>query len=227
MKITFTNVFGIEVDKPKPASKMIPSWYKELESYRGSEKKTNGQGMPLSTIKKCMPVFDAITAGYIITLPADIRISQKDGQPWYEWANLGMIDFHPLEQAPTHPHNNGHISYPKLINPWAIKTPKGYSVLLVQPFHRESPFNILPGVVDTDTYTPSVNFPFVLNDINYEGIVPEGTPIVQVIPFKRESWKMEIGGEKEIKEANSARDRLNNRFFDKYKTLFRSPKEYK
>jgi hypothetical protein len=99
-----------------------------------------------------MPVFDSIAAGYILFTPVDIWISQKDGQPWYEWPSLGPIQFHPVEQAPTHPDRNGHqTDYPKWINSWAVQTPAGYSTLFVQPFHRESVFTILPGVVDTDT----------------------------------------------------------------------------
>ena len=173
MDIIFTNTFDAELDNPKPASKFIPDWYKDVESYMGGIKKPTGQGTTTGTIKRCMPVFDAINAGYIITLPADVYISQKDGQPYYEWSSLGLVQFHPVEQAPNHPNRNGHnAAYPKWMNPWSIKTPKGYSVLFTQPFHRESPFSILPGVVDTDTYTAPVNFPFVLNDITFEGLIP-------------------------------------------------------
>lgn len=228
MDITFTNIYQTEaVDSPKPASQMIPSWYKEVESYLNGSRKPTGDGSSAATVKKCMPVFDAITSGYIITLPADVYVSQKDGQPYYEWSSFGLVQFHPVEQAPNHPNRNGHMAYPKWINPWAIKTPKGYSTLFVQPFHRESPFTILPGVVDTDTYSAPVNFPFVLNDATFEGMISKGTPIAQVIPFKRESWEMKIGTEKELKEQTNVTTKLQTKFFDRYKTMFRSPKEYK
>ena len=44
--------------------------------------------------------------------------------------------------------------YPKWINPWAIKTPAGYSVYFKPPAHNPNQwFEILEGVVDTDTYS--------------------------------------------------------------------------
>jgi hypothetical protein len=228
MDIIFTSIAGdLEETSPKPASNFIPEWYKSLESYMGKEKKPDGNGSTNATAKRCMPVFDAITSGYIITTPADVYISQREGEPYYEWSTLGLIQFHPVEQAPEHPNRNGHVAYPKWINPWAIKTPKGYSTLFVQPMHRESPFTILPGVVDTDTYTAPVNFPFVLNDKTFEGIIPKGTPIAQVIPFKREQWEMKNGGQNEFVEINKVTSKLQTKFFDRYKTMFRVNKEYR
>lgn len=228
-EIIFTNTVGAPEElAPKPASESIPEWYKQISSYISGEKKPVGDGNTSATIKRCMPVFDAITNGYILYTPVDVWVSQKDGLPWYEWPSFGPIQFHPVEQAPTHPNRNGHeVSYPKWINPWAIKTEPGYSVLFIQPMHRETVFTILPGIVDTDTYDAPVNFPFVLNDIKMEGLIPAGTPMAQVIPFKRESWKMEIGDSETLNNQNKTTIKLRTRFFDSYKTLFRQPKEYK
>jgi hypothetical protein len=226
MKIKFTNTSGIDIEQPQPASKFIPDWYKNMESYMGGEKKPRGDGSTSVTIKRCMPVFDAITAGYIITSPADVYVSIKDEKQYFEWSTLGLISFHPIEQAPEHPDRKPH-AYPKWNNPWAIKTPKGYSVLFIQPMHRESVFNILPGIVDTDTYTAPVNFPMVINDPNFEGLIPKGTPIAQVIPFKREGWQMEIGSMEELVEQNSITQKLQTKFFDRYKSMFWTRKEYK
>jgi hypothetical protein len=190
------------------------------------EKKPNGEGVGTATIKRCMPVFDAITSGYIITLPVDVYVSIKNGAQHFEWPALGIIEFHPIEQAPYHPERKPH-AYPKWRNYWSIKTPKGYSCLFTQPFHRESVFTILPGIVDTDNYTVPVNFPFVINDPNFEGLIPKGTPIAQVIPFKRDSWKMKIGSKKEILKIKNIEQRLLVKFFDKYKNLYWNKKEYK
>ena len=226
MKITFSNTSGIDIEKPQPASKFMPDWYKNMESYIGKDRKPNGSGITNATIKRCMPVFDAITAGYIITSPADVYVSIKESGQYFEWSALGLIEFHPIEQAPEHPDRKPH-AYPKWMNPWAIKTPKGYSTLFIQPMHRESVFTILPGIVDTDTYTASVNFPMVINDPNFEGLIPKGTPIAQVIPFKRENWQMKIGSEKELKEQHSITQKLQTKFFDRYKSMFWTKKEYR
>lgn len=223
--ITFSTNNTIEPEYyPESADKSIPDWYKKLESYIGGEKKPTGEGGTSGTIKKCMPVFDSITTGYIIKLPADVFVKTVDGVPYYEWANFGLIQFHPVEQAPTHPVANG-FTYPKWINPWAIKTPKGYSTLFVQPFHRPAPFTILPGIVDTDAYTAPVNFPFVLNNPKFEGIIPAGTPIAQVIPIKRDKWQMQSNTN--FEEHQRVMVRLQSKMFDRYKTLFWNKKEYK
>ena len=236
--ITFTDTAGVpEEFKPKPASAFVPDWYKNMESYMGGEKKPTGDGTTSGTVKRCMPVFDVVTGGYIITTYADVWVTQKpdplnEGKtvPWYEWPSFGPIQFHPITQAPTHPKRKDLTdsgAYPKWINPWSIKTEPGYSVLFVQPFHREAPFTILDGIVDTDTYTAPVNFPFVLNDWGFEGLISAGTPMAQVIPFKRESWTMEIGEQKDLIEQSKVTTRLRTRFFDSYKSQYRQPKEYK
>lgn len=226
MKIIFTNTTGANLEQPKPASKLVPDWYKQMESYMYGDKKPDGKGVTTGTIKRCMPVFDAIVAGYIIESPADVWVSLKDGAQYFEWADYSLIEFHPIEQAPTHPQRNSH-AYAKWMNPWAIKTPKGYSTLFVQPFHREAAFSILPGIVDTDQYIAPVNFPFVVNDPNFEGLIPRGTPIAQVIPFKRESWDMKIGDEKDLQQIKNVRDKLRSKFFDRYKSMFWTKKEYR
>jgi hypothetical protein len=227
MEITFTNVSGFVTDYlPVPASQVIPDWYKNTESYLTGKKEPVMDMDNPGTIKRCMPVFDAITAGYIIKTPVDIWVTQKDGKPFYQWKSTDGLSFHGIDQAPLHPLKNG-APFAKWLNPWSIKVPKGYSILFIQPMHRESVFTIMPGVVDSDEYTPPVNFPFALNDVKFEGLIPAGTPMVQVIPFKRDSWEMKFGGEKEIKEQTGVHHRLRALFFDAYKIKFRSPKEYK
>jgi len=231
-QITFTNTFGVALDgrEPQPASKTIPEWYKKTSSYMGNEKKPNGQGHTNATIKRCMPVFDALTSGYIIPTYVDLYLSKlEDGSIKIETPSLDVLGFHPVEQAPHLPGKTDKtVQYPKWINPWGIATPKGYSCLFVAPLHHPNEFfKVLPGVVDTDSYTAPVNFPFMFNDPEFTGLIPAGTPMVQVIPFKRETWRMKIGGEKELKKLNSVTQNLRSVFFDSYKNKYRQPKEYK
>lgn len=76
----------------------------------------------------------------------------------------------------------------KLFSPWTIKTSKGYSCFFKNPSNDFSnPITLFEGVVDTDTYHNAVAFPFFVSDLNVdEYIIKAGTPICQVIPFKRE-----------------------------------------
>lgn len=225
--ILFTNTTdSADLEKPVLASSLIPEWYKNTESYVGGERKPNGEGGTSGTIKKCMPVFDSIVSGYLILLPADVFVSRKGSQPYFEWADFNLISFHPLEQAELHPTAKG-IPFAKFNNPWSIKTPEGYSTLFVQPFHRDLPFTILPAIVDTDQYYAPVNFPMVLNDSEFKGLIPKGTPIAQVIPVKRETWQAQYGTEEDYQAQKAVGQKLQSKFFDKYKTMFRVPKEYK
>ncbi|ANH49418.1 hypothetical protein uvFWCGRAMDCOMC440_055 [Freshwater phage uvFW-CGR-AMD-COM-C440] len=226
-EITFTNVLGLDFFPPKPAVKEVPDWYKKTPEYIGDKGKTYTNGGTPHTIKKCIPVFDAMTAGYILYTQVDVQVTQEDGLPYYTWAGQDAISFHPIDQAPVHPNMNG-ASYPKWNNPYAIKTSSGYSTLFIPPMHNPNGvFNILPGLVDTDTYKAPVNFPFTLNDVKWEGLIPAGTPMVQIIPIKRDIWEHKIGSDSELKEQNLISAKLKTLFFNSYKRQFWSRKEYK
>jgi hypothetical protein len=228
-KITFTYRHGLDWEyPPKPASEFIPEWYKKTPSYFGGKKDVK-QASGTGSIKKCIPVFDAMTAGYILTTQCDVWVKKIDGESYYQWAmGPDKVAFHPVHQAAFHPNKNSEMSYPKWLNDWLIKTPKGYSAMFIPPMHNPNKyFAILPGIVDTDTYLDAVHFPFVLNDPDFEGLIPAGTPMVQVIPFKRTSWKSVFGGAKEIKEAEIVLRQLITQFFNRYKTMFWHRKEYK
>jgi hypothetical protein len=233
-EIIFTKVIDVSnIYSPTPSAKNIPEWYKNLDAYSGFGKTIQENGSPKTSAKKCMPLFDSICSGYIIYSNSDIFVSQKTDKygkisPFYHWKTGPGIDFHSPEQALNHPQNlNNRLDYPKFINPWAIKTPKGYSCLFITPVHRDSIFTIMPGVVDTDKYNYTVNFPFTLNDSSFEGLIPAGTPIAQVIPFKRDNWKMSIGGEKQSIESKNSFNIINSQYFDSYKNMFRQEKQYR
>ena len=206
----------------------MPEWYKNTPEYVNEQgRKILDGGATTHTIKKCIPVFDAMTSGYILYTQVDVQVTQVDGLPYYNWAGQGAISFHPIEQAPIHPMKKD-AAYPKWVNSYAIKTPPGYSTLFLPPMHNPNKiFTVLEGFVDTDTYKAPVNFPFVLNDVKWEGIIDAGTPMVQVIPIKRDSWKHKIGLEKEIREQGKVSDKLKTLFFNSYKRQFWARKEYR
>ena len=230
--IIFTNCFPHLVDDlyfPVPSSKVIPEWYKNTNSYiTGKTKKVDPNFGNMSTIKKCIPVIDMLSTGYTLLTYQDINIS-KDDQGTIHYSGPVMdIYGHDVPQFLLHPLNKNNQKAPKLLNPWGIKTPFGYACLFIPPPHGGNQyFSILEGVVDTDKYFSPVNLPFVLNDLNFQGIIPAGTPIATVIPFKRESWIMKKGNEKDMLNAKKVDNLLNSLFFDRYKKLFWSSKRYK
>jgi len=227
-KITFTNMLGVDYFPPKPATKNIPEWYKNTPSYVNDMKKEILPGIATPhTIKKCIPVLDAMTAGYIMYTQVDVYVKQMEDGPYFSWSSQDAISFHPVAQASLHPGANG-LPYPKWNNHYAIKTAKGYSTLFVPPLHNPNGFfTVFPGLVDTDTYTAPVNFPFTMNDPKWEGLIPAGTPMVQVIPIKRDVWEMEFGSNKEIIEHTKVTGKLRTLFFNSYKQQFWTRKEYK
>ena len=111
----------------------------------------------------------------------------------------------------------------KFLNPWIIKTPPGYACLFTSPLNNaDDRFSIISGIVDTDTFYSQVNFPFIINgdkDKTLDTVLKRGTPYVQVIPFKKESWKMQI---KKTENKKSIATLLNIRqlLMHNYKNFF-------
>lgn len=109
----------------------------------------------------------------------------------------------------------------KLNNPWCIKTPKGWSVQIKNPANNfENDVHILEGVVDTDEYGAPVLFPFVWTGTEAgEFVIPKGTPIAQIIPFKREKISLRIK-ETDEDRIKVTHEKLKNRIFNRYKLEF-------
>ncbi len=235
MKITFTStIIDPTLLEPIPAAKKLPEWYKSIPRYIGGKKKpSTNPDETKGTIKTCMPVLDTITSGYLILSSADVFIEKNEQGKFYSWANYELITFHGQEQITGYPKlekKMGMENVPKFTNPWIVQTPKGYSCLFITPFHHDLPFTILPAIVDTDTYFNAVNFPF-LPDPDFEGLIPKGTPIAQVVPFKRDSWEMSVEHLHESKDLQNnylkVLMNLKNKFFDRYKKTYWVAKNYK
>ena len=185
------HLFG-NIPEPEPAVKYVPKWYKNIKPYNNGRDQFNSKGM---TAKKCLPMLDAMTAGWIIPLQGDINIRtsadlkniELGGTPLYKQA-----EFHSLDQVGGNTWPGGVSAPIKFINNWIIKTAPGWSSLFVTPInHFEKRFTCLGGLVDTDKYWKQINFPAVWHTPNYDALVEAGTPLVQVIPVKRSTLKEE------------------------------------
>ena len=53
------------------------------------------------------------------------------------------------------------------------------------------PFINTQGIIDNDKVNLSGSLPFFVRE-GFTGVIPKGTPFVQIFPFKRESWEHEI-----------------------------------
>jgi hypothetical protein len=111
---------------------------------------------------------------------------------------------------------------------WAVKTPEGYSTLFMHPLHKDPlPFVAIQGFIDTDKFITDGHLS-ILVEKDFKGVIKQGTPLAQVIPFKREDWKMELVPTSESgAELTKQRLSLRSNFVHSYKNKYRSKKEYK
>lgn len=234
MKIKFQQYTNSEIQllKPIPALSSLPNWYKKMDTFVNEEKRPKWfpDGTINVTVKRCNPVGDALGAGYFLLLENDIYFEKhKSGEPGYVWHRGGdnYVSTHSKSQISPDLIPKGFSGQPlKFRNDWSIQTPNGYSVLVTHPLNRNAePFLTLSGIVDTDSYHSSIQLPFLIRS-DFEGIIESGTPIAQVIPFKRESWKSEfLEYSKEFFDKKDAEFRRTmNRF---YKRFHWKRKEYK
>ena len=186
-------------DLPTPIKLNIPLWYKKLTHH--AEHKT---------VKGCIPFLNSLTYGYVLKMPLSIKIKHnvynenlkkmdsfyitgelEDQLLYAKSINLNKTtpSIHPQFQAEGSPllDKNKNLPFYKILNPWKIKTPAGYSCLFIPPLNNsDDRFSIIPAIVDTDTFPTEVNFPIVLNGDKYlslDTILERGTPYVQIIPF--------------------------------------------
>jgi len=225
-EIIFTDTTGLVPREyyPKPAKLIIPDWLKKLQPYMDSKDLKIYDGRETNqSIKKCVPVMDVVTLGYMIVLTEDISVQASENGPLFVWPEGMGISFHTRAQLGQE--TSGRPPTPKWNNPFGITTPPGYSTLFMPPSHANSVFNILPGVVDTDGYNTPVRFPFELIEPDWVGIVPAGTPIAQVVPFRRETWHMEMETSQTIEVQRNLR-KVTSVFTNGYRSMFWKKKFY-
>ena len=211
------------------AKKNIPKWYKSVPKLIKTDE-LNFQGEPFRrSVKSCVPFLEALTVGYTINLPYDLFVTKnQDGGPYVYWrvneeyapswrqnpANLELV-----------PLNHFDTEYTWKLN-CSFVVPEGYSMLLTHPLNRyDLPFTTLSGVVDggyVTMYDGSVPF-YIKKD--FEGLIPQGTPILQIIPFYNETWssKKEHGL---LKESDKNNRKTKSLMVGWYKKTFWKRKNY-
>jgi len=219
---------------PVSASACIPDWYKKLPRYvNNSDKPIKSLGR--KDLKTCVPFRDAMITGYMILLPADIEVCiAADGdvdvfhnpqltfkvvekRGWLTLENQGFGMPNPIGTAPIMFAWSGM---------WGVKTNKKDSVLVTHPFNRfDLPFITPSGVIDSGFFGVAGNIPFFIKE-GFSGVIPKGTPIAQVLPFKRENWNSKVI--KSERKAYSLFMTLRDTYLDGFYSRFmRQPKNYK
>jgi hypothetical protein len=180
------------IPSPVPAIKAAPEYFKAVKPQLDNNPSSG-------TVKRCVPFLDAMSAGFIIPMWCDVYVLACNGElsinfpPNFPQAST--LGTHGLAQIPKHPlANKPYGNMPmKWINPWVIETEPGISCIFTPPLnHMEARFKLLDGVVDTDTYYNNINFPFLWTGGDGEFFIAKGTPLVQVVPFRREEQALEV-----------------------------------
>jgi hypothetical protein len=237
--------FEQKEDYPIPTKLNIPEWYKKLD-----------HTIQAMTIKGCMPFLDTLTSGYLFKMPQDFHLKHnvdnknekgevfKDSFQTFGLQQVSQIldakninlnsvtAIHSIKQLEQSPliDKNKNLPFYKILNPWKIKTPQGYSCLFLPPLNNsDDRFSIIPGIVDTDTFPNEINFPIVINGDKYpvlETTIKKGTPYVQIIPFKRDNWKMKLKPRKQ-KEIQNSRVFYHLNILNIYKERYWNKKSWK
>lgn len=198
--------YGV-IAEPQPAKAVMPEWFRKLPAVDKNHVHANNNGL---TVKRCMPFLDALTTGWVLPLAATVRLDVRDGGQTVEagWdLDRVMVSNHGMHQIAGNPREPRPPC--KFHNYWTIITPPGWSCLFVPPLNRPNAiFECIAGVVDTDTYHSLINFPFMATAPDGVYTIERGTPLVQVIPFRRESTQIAGEVRPERPQQTATRERI-------------------
>lgn len=220
------------IPAPELAIRNIPEWFKNHEKYENDIKAFNKNGTVNETVKKCLGVFDRMTAGYILKFPVDIFIDATGKRIAYNQSNQeeqGIIGMHSPEQVRGLPFDR-EIFMDEIfkVHPqWLVKTEPGVSCLFTHPiFYDDLPFRIVDGIVDTDGFMSNGGFSMLIKR-GFKGIIHKGTPLVQAIPFVREEFEIEVGKYDDYKvEIVQQKYKVRSQFENGYKDNMWHRKKY-
>ncbi len=173
---------------PVRAQAAIPDWFRRLPGVDSTQLSATNNAL---TVKRCMPFLDALTLGWIVPLAATVRLEISDDgravNAGWEFDRI-MVSNHGAHQVAGNPHEPRPPM--KFHNYWTIRTAPGWSSLIVPAMNRPNGIvDVLAGVVETDVYSAPINFPFIATGTDGVHTLPQGTPLVQVIPFRRDDHR--------------------------------------
>ena len=166
------------IPAPYPASQHIPEWFRTM----AADFALGG------TLKRCPPYLTAMTAGYIIPAPADLRLVINANRELSAYGQVNYIGTHYPQQYAGSPF--AAYTVVKFENPWIIVTPPEFVCLVTGPVNRfELPFQPLAGIIETGSYYKEVQLPMAcLMQPGQTYEVHAGDPMIQVIPLRRDEW---------------------------------------
>jgi hypothetical protein len=193
---TFAGLTGVDDVVPKPTKEFIPEWWKQLAYVSGENTLSNSYE---GNVKSCPSFIDYFLTGYVVPMWSDVILGyNRDTLQWgwktrdtrISWGGedpnqvLNVIPYSFMGDVPAFTF--------KAFSPWRIITPPGYSTLILPLFfHFNSDFSVVPGIVDTDIHH-TINPDVMFHSKKTELFIERGTPFFQAIPFKRESFEVDV-----------------------------------
>lgn len=182
---------------PVPARLALPDWLRDMAPRVASPL----HGREVRTVKQCPPFVDAMSQGFTVLLPCDLRV--QGGRFSWDWALPPLsvehhprspLSFHVAQQLQGLPGHDGHSAAIKFNSFWTIETEPGWSLFVMHPVNRDDlPFRTLSGLVDTDRFVDAgINFPALWRDADFDGVLPRGTPVAQCLVLPRESLELHV-----------------------------------
>jgi hypothetical protein len=183
--------------KPVLASSIQPDWWKRAKAGELT------RGMIQQTIRSCPAMDDWLKSGWYVLANRDIEVIMYDGQSVTKETRESGERYGPRIVSPSHPSNQSLGSFEylgknapvkdafKMRNPWNVKTPPGYSCFYLDPFlFQNEYFATWQGIIDTDKFNTNQDNSQIIfyPKVNHSFIIKKGTPMCQIIPYKRDTW---------------------------------------
>jgi hypothetical protein len=195
-------IIDSEIVQPKPASEFIPDGWKGVPSKmqppfpdENDMYKYLGNNSMKRTAKTCPSFVDVFNTGYVIPAPCDIylRYNKEEDVYHFETAIPDIpIVIHSQQQYLAHLKNPQHEFIFKMDNVWSIETPKGYSIQQLPMFWHHNPdWETAYGILHTDQFH-QLNIQLMLKKGVTETLIKQGEPLCYVIPYKRETYDLQL-----------------------------------
>jgi hypothetical protein len=204
----------------------------------------------VQNIRACVPVEDFLTAGYIIRATFEVRVNEKinkfipemsiktannqrhpqknDKDPAAKTDKMqGLHPNQPVSiysesMCPMRSQDKKRLgNYFRFESEWSVQTPPGYSCLVIQPYYLfNQDVNIMPAIIDTDKFFQRIPVVGFLTGKSEEVRFEAGDALLQIIPFKRDTWEAEI-------TSDTILNKTKFYLYNAYKKIFHSPKTFK
>ena len=175
------------IPKPLPSKKSNkPDWWKKLPIHYPENTLKVTTNRTNYTMKKCIPMQDAMEVGYMVQTFADVFLEQTDESFNITWrTEVDVFENHTIATTLMDAPFGYHDLVVKYNFAMTVHTPKGYSLLVVPPLlHNNLPFVAVPALIDTDNYSVNYALPVWVSK-SHSGIISKDTPLAQLIPIKR------------------------------------------